>query len=349
VKKPLIIAGVGLGVLFLAAVACGPNLKPRVDELENQVASLKAEKTTLEKQVQTLQPRVKELESKASNLEAEKTTLEKQVQTLKDIAGPPPASLDNFFPPKAPAPVFLLEMFALGGPFEGIMADLQEQDIAGAQANYEAFKAQYQKLAGMVPEWKDRFPMAPVQALGQALASGDPAQVGPAMGEVGKVCDSCHMLSLVKVQQKYHWPDFDQVEITDPLSHQSMHFRDYMMAMSGAFSGMSNDLRQGQLDNARKSFQAFRARFTTLAQEGCKQCHHDPKGNEIPRKYFVDESILSMIDQLGQALAATPPDAKAIEQLSGAIGNESCLRCHFVHFPAADTKARWEKFADLFK
>ena len=137
-------------------------------------------------------------------LQGEKASLEGQKQILIDIAGPLPASLDQFFPPAAPAPVYLFEMFALAGPFEGIMVDLQEGDIPGVQANFEAFKAQYEKMSGMVPEWTDHFPMEPVEALGQALANGDPAQVGPAMGGVGGVCGSCHMLDMVKAQQKYH-------------------------------------------------------------------------------------------------------------------------------------------------
>jgi cytochrome c556 len=240
-------------------------------------------------------------------------------------------------------------MFALSGPFEGIMVDLQEGDIPGVQANFEAFKAQYEKVSGMVPEWTDRFPMEPVEALGQALASGDPAQVGPAMGGVGGVCGSCHMLDLVKAQQKYHWPDFETVELTDPLSGESMHLSDYMMAMAGAFAGVGNDLQQGQVDAARQNFQAFSARFNALAENACKQCHKDQAGKEIPRTYFVDDSVMGMIDQLGQAVAANPPNGQAIGQLSGAIGTESCMKCHLVHLPAATAKNRWATLADAFK
>lgn len=97
------------------------------------------------------------------------------------------------------------------------------------------------------------------------------------------------------------------------------------------------------MDNARKNFQAFSARFKALPTNGCVNCH------ATPRTYFVDASIQGMVDQLGKAVAATPPDAKAIEQLSGAIGNESCLKCHLVHLPAANRKAQWQKLADVFK
>jgi hypothetical protein len=277
--------------------------------------------------------------------------LQPKVDVLKEIAGPPPDSLDDLFPPKAAAPVYLIEMFNLAAPLEGIGVDLQEQDIAGVRANYQAFRAQYDKVAGMVPEWKSRFAKEPVDALGQAIDSGDPAKVGPAMGEVGEVCGSCHLLYQVKVQQKYHWPNFDDVKLTDPVTSQSMAFVDYMTAMAGAYSGIAIDLQEGQLDNARMNFQAFSARFKALAApaSGCatKGCHDAQPFK--PRAYYVDASTQAMVDQLGQALESPTPNSETVQQLSQAIGNESCFKCHLVHFPAQYSKDTWEQFKDLLK
>ena len=311
-KKFIILIGViSLIILLLGVGACGSNLQPQVDELE-----------------------------------AENAKLAEQNQLLKDIAGPLPDSLDNFFPPKAPAPVYLFEMFALSGPFEGIGNDLQQGDIQGAQANYEALKAQYQKVSEMVPEWRGMFPSEPIEALGSALNSGDPSKVGAAMGQLGQVCGSCHIVNMVKTQQKYHWADFEEVKMTDPVTGVELDYHDYMFALAGSFGGVSNDLQQGQLDNARANFQAFNQRFEVLREDGCSSdsCHGDSA-----RTYFVDESVQNMIDQLGTALAASSPDAEVIGQLSGGIGNESCLKCHFVHLPAAQGKERLEIFEDLFK
>jgi hypothetical protein len=71
-KKAVIVGTLGVGVLLLllTMAACGTDLQPRVDELETQVAAL----------------------------QSEKTALEGQKQTLIDIAGPLPASLDQFHP-----------------------------------------------------------------------------------------------------------------------------------------------------------------------------------------------------------------------------------------------------------
>lgn len=291
-----------IGVLVLvAAVACGTDLQPRVDELE------------------------------AEN------------EALREFAGPLPDSLDQYFPPQAQGPVWLFEMFALSAPFGGIMGDLLQGDMEGVTANFAAFKAQYQKMSTMVAEWTDMFPMEPVDALGAALESGDPAQVGPAMGGVGAVCESCHVRNMVKVQQKYHWPDFYDVEIENPLTGATDNFMDYMFAIEGTFGAIANDLQQGQLDNARADFQGFSLLFDGLAENGCSACH------DSPRTYFVNQPVLDMIDQLGAALDADAPDPGLVAQLSGAIGNESCMKCHLVHVPSALGKERLELFEELFE
>ncbi|MBI4187798.1 MAG: hypothetical protein HY529_01175 [Chloroflexi bacterium] len=277
------------------------------------------------------------------NLQPQVDKLTKENKILKEIVGEPPASLNKLFPPQSPTPVFLLGMFDLAMPFEGIGVDLGEGDIAGAKANFDAFKKQYIKMSDMVPEWKDKFPMAPVNTLEQALASGDPAKVGPAMGGVGKVCGDCHAINLVKVEQKYHWPSFDNVKLTDPVTKASQSFGDYMIGLDGAFVGAAIDLQEGQLDNARKNYDAFSARFQTLST-ACAACH------TTARAYFVDPTSQSMVEQLGKALKSTPPDGKAVGDLMQGIGNEICMKCHFVHLPAQTTKDLWEEvLPDLLK
>jgi cytochrome c556 len=278
-----------------------------------------------------------------AQLQAEKAALQEQNRQLKELAGPLPASLDNYFPPKAPAPVWLIEMLGLSSPLESIGVDLQQGDIAGAKANYAAFKTQYGKVAGMVPEWKERFPMAPVENLGKALESGDPGQVGQAVGAVGQVCGGCHLVNQSKAFFKYHWPDFEALKLNDPVSKESVVWVDYMRMMAGAFTGIGNDLQQGQVENALQNYDAFSARLKALEQEGCAKCH------STARTYFVDPASLALVDQLGQALKASPPDAQSIIDLSGAIGNEVCMKCHLVHVPAASARAREAAFADLFK
>jgi len=162
------------------------------------------------------------------------------------------------------------------------------------------------------------------------------------MGGVGKVCGDCHLIYQVKVQQKYHWKSFDDIKVTDPISKNELKWADYMWTMEGSFAGALTDLQEGQLDKANQNYQAFSVQFKALPN-GCYQCH------TTPRNYFVDSESIALVDQLGSALSATPPDAAAIGSLSGAIGNEICLKCHLVHLQAQSAKDTWEANADLLK
>jgi cytochrome c556 len=276
------------------------------------------------------------------NLQPQLDKLEKENKLLKEIAGPLPASMDKYFPPKADAPVFLLEMFALSSSFEGIGTNLQEKDINGAKTSFKAFKAQFLKVSAMVEEWKDKFPVQPLDTLEQALIAGDNAKIGNAMGRVGQVCANCHLINMVKAQQKYHWPGYEEIKLTDSVSKASLLWPEYMIRMAGTYNSIGVDMKEGKASNARSDFQAFSSLFTGLA-DGCENCH------ETPRTYFVDARVTGMIRELGKAVNAATPDTAAIGKLSADIGMESCLQCHLVHIPSAHAKARWRKYAELFK
>jgi cytochrome c556 len=269
------------------------------------------------------------------NLQPQVEELEKKVAELEQMAGPPPAFLDRLYPPQAPAPVYLIEMMALDQAFVGLFADLFEQDFANIPGDMEAFKAQYDKMRNeVVPEWKDRFPLAPIAALEEALASQDPDQIMPAAMGIGEVCGNCHVVYMTKVQQKYHWPRFDKVMVTDPLTKQNLPWSEFKLPMAINMSGIGHNLQQGQLDNAKQSFQAFNAQFAALRQ-ACSACH------ATKRTYFVDDSVQADIDALGEALETTPPDTVAIPSLMQKIGQESCGKCHLVHVPAAEAQKMW--------
>ena len=244
-----------------------------------------------------------------------------------------PASLDNLFPPKAEGPVFLLRMFGMSAPFTGILVDLMEGDIKNVQADYQAFKAEYESVSKLVPEWTHDFPPEPVEELGAALKTGDQKKIMAAFGKVGKVCHDCHHEYMIKVQQKYHWKDLGAVKVKHPFTQQEMKYTDFMHFLSSSLTGIQHNLQQGQKENAQKQYQGFKAAFAVL-RDSCEQCHEDKKRN-TERKYYVDQNIQALVDKLGQALNAAQIDPKEIAGLAGQIGHENCFKCHLVHLPAA--------------
>jgi len=219
-------------------------------------------------------------------------------------------------------------MLGMGGAFSSIVADLLENDPQSAMADFQAFKTQYSEVSKLVPEWEGMFPMEPVNKLEVALKSGDQGKVMAAYGNVGKVCHDCHEENMPKVQQKYHWGDFDAIKVQDPLTAEEVAFSQLMQFLDAGVSGISADVAQGQAENAQKQFQGFNARFQAL-KTTCKNCH------DSERKYYVDEGVQGLIDKLGKALSGSSVDPQAVGGLSQAIGMESCFKCHLVHVPAA--------------
>jgi cytochrome c556 len=259
-----------------------------------------------------------------------------EIEGLTAIASPPPSSLEALYPPKAEQPIYLFSMLGLDTSFSGIVADLFENDLPHAQANFKKFRAQYVEISRLVPEWEKNYPMGPVEDLGAALVNGDPGKVMAAYEKVGKVCHECHKTTMPQVQQKYRWGDFYAIRAKDPLTNEEVDFPQLKKYLAANFAGISVNTEQGQRENAQKQFQGFIARFQAL-KETCGNCH------DTERKYYVDESLQALVDQLGQALSGSSVDPNTVEKLKQGIGMESCLKCHLVHVPAAFAKFQWEK------
>lgn len=244
-----------------------------------------------------------------------------------------PASLDALYPPQSPGPEYLMRMVGLGAAMTGVAVDLAQQDVEHAVKSFAAFQAAYAATAGLVPEWRERFPAEPVEALGAALASGDPGRVGAAFGAVGAVCASCHHDAMAAAYLRYHWPDANAITTTDPVSGQKVGHAQFMHQLDFSLTGITHDLGQGQVEAARAHFRDFQKRFSALAGT-CEECH----GTE-ERHYFTDAASTARVEAIGAALAAPSPDPAAVQAAVMEVGVTTCHRCHLVHVPAAFSKA----------
>lgn len=239
-----------------------------------------------------------------------------------------PPSLDGFYPPMSPVPAYLFAMLELSRPLSGVVADIQEGDLASAQSNFETFKKAYERTSELIPEWKDRFPVEPITRLGDALSTGNPGAIMPVLEAVGKDCHSCHVTFMATVQHKFRWSDFGNLTITDPLSGQDVSFARLMLMLQTNFTGITNDLAKGSQEGAREQFAGFSARFEAMAG-ACMTCH------VTERLYYVSPDITGMITALQAELGKSTVDMASVGKLMQSIGEESCSKCHLVHIPAA--------------
>ena len=240
---------------------------------------------------------------------------------------PLPESLNAFYPPVAGGPVYLFKMLDMQTSFSGIVVDLVEGDLDGAKGSFEDFRSKYREAAGMVPEWKGEYPEEEVRELGAALAAGDKGLAMKAFAALGGVCHRCHVAAMVPVQQKYHWGNFGAITVRDPMSGAATGYPQFKQFLAANLSGITVDLRQGQVENARKQFEGFRARFEALSGS-CNGCH------EKESRYFVDREMRDTVDELGNAFRSRTVAPESVNALVQKIGKESCSKCHLVHLPA---------------
>jgi len=268
--------------------------------------------------------------------------LRKENEALKAIVSFPPSSMDKLYPPIAEQPIFLFNMWEMATQFSAILVNMNEGDVRNAKDNYERFKAKFMEVSKLVPEWEDKFNLNVVEDLGAALETEDLGKVMKSFKMVGNVCHDCHNVFKVKVQQKYHWGDFSEIKIDDPITKKSVSFISFMHFLAGNFTGIKIDVEEDQTVNAQKQFQNFKTRFHTL-KLACFKCHTSK------RTYFVDEKVQATIDELGENVNGPSIDKKLVKKLIQEIGKESCFKCHLVHVPAASSKYqrdKWEKFID---
>jgi cytochrome c556 len=253
-----------------------------------------------------------------------------------DVEASLPASLENLYPPKTQEAVFLVRMLGMAKPFTGIMVDLFENDLDNSKINFEKFKAQYIEVSKLVPDWEKDYPLEPVNDLGTVLKSGEKDKVMPALEQVGKICSNCHSKNMPRVQYKYHWGNFQEILIADPITKQEVNFQQFMLYIDASFTGIGVDVEQGQIENAKRQLYGFRERFEAL-EETCMNCH------DTERHYYVDQGTITLIDKLDQALHTSPVDQKEIDKISQGIGVETCFKCHLVHVPAAISQLKSKK------
>jgi cytochrome c556 len=210
----------------------------------------------------------------------------------------------------------------------GIAVDLAEDDGPGVRANYAAFASRYAVVRELVPEWEALYPTGPVEALGAALETGDRSRILGAIEAVGETCHRCHAASMVPVQQRYHWGDFQSIRMRDPRTGEAAAFAPFKRRLAASLTGIRVDLAQGQRDNALRQFEAFRAGFQELARS-CGSCH------DRERRDYVGPEAQNLLEELGRALADRGTAPETLTGLVQEIGRESCAKCHRVHLPAA--------------
>jgi cytochrome c553 len=244
-----------------------------------------------------------------------------------------PHSLDKFFKtqqPEVPGSEWLGEMFKLSGTFEGIATNLQEGDRVNATASYNAFANEYKNVSKKVPEWERYFDIKTVDKLGKDLKSKNDTASFQDIGILGETCSRCHEDRQPQVWAKYYWRDFDTVNVSTDSGNLS--WTPAMFALAGAFDGIGINAVKGNQTATNNSFIQFKSLYTDI-KTACSNCH------DTPRYYYVSDDVFAMINQTGDYITAGDLTNASINQQILGI---QCYKCHVLHMPAQDMKAKME-------
>lgn len=246
-----------------------------------------------------------------------------------------PPALDSIYKgsvPETPSSQYIVEMFKLADPLEGIAVNAQEGDMANAKSNFTEFKAQYQKLSKMVPQWKGYWDINPVNQLGADLNKNNISAVFQDVGKIGQGCSKCHANEMPQVWAKYYWRDFDTVNVSTPEGNLS--WTDAMTKyLDTGFSGIGLNLREGKQQDAINSSELFKVMLLNFKQ-ACNECH------KTPRYYFVSNDVFSQIDEMQHDIQTG--NFTGAQNIRIQLGDD-CIRCHIIHMPAQDMKDKMEK------
>lgn len=229
---------------------------------------------------------------------------------------------------ETPSSPYLVEMFKMTEPFEGIAINLQEKDMANAKANFNEFKAEYQKLSTMVPQWQEYWDINLVNQLGTDLNSGNvDAVFQKDLPNIGQSCDRCHGNEQPQVWAKYYWRDFDTVNVNTPEGKLPWPVAMPKYLATG-FEGIGINIQEGKKQEAINSFKLFKSMLLNFKQ-ACNDCH------TTPRFYFVSDDVMKKVDEMGQDIQTG--NFAAAQNIRVQLG-DNCVRCHILHQPAQRMK-----------
>jgi hypothetical protein len=252
----------------------------------------------------------------------------------------PPKSMDQYYW-KEPSD-YLMAMFGLVGPMGAMETHLNDGNMDKAKESFAAFKAQYFKVSKMVPEWSDHFPSEPIENLEKALDSVDYGKINPAIQGVGMTCAKCHQEHLPEVWYKYHWGDFKEIKISDPVTNKLLGFVEYMFGLHHSYSAVNTYLSEekagGKFNKTIEALYDLEKRVEAL-NVGCKECH----GKEDKRRYFTSSDIIDLLSTARHELKKTQPNIEEVNKRLIGVGMGSCYKCHLVHVPAATVHRAWGK------
>lgn len=241
-----------------------------------------------------------------------------------------PDSLAQWYKPANKRQVWLHTMFAMRRELQATREYLQQEDGEHALKWANRLAEHYARMPEMVPEWRDEYDMASIDALIEKTAARDFDAALRASDEVTRDCRSCHRQYQALTALKFRWPDFrEQRVVLDDGSERA--YDEHMALLSTTLNRIRIASDDERWSDATRSLDALREQLGTLGK-GCASCHDDA----APRERILGAETEQTFDQLAQSLTAA--DGKRSGRLLGEAAVAVCARCHGTHRLLSDMR-----------
>ena len=260
------------------------------------------------------------------------------VQAKDMILKEPPETLSKYYPPKSKEPKWIQQMHKMSTHFGGVFVNLKEKDFENVDKHADKLVEEYKKTSEMVPEWEEYFDIKAAKEFAIAAKTHDMSKAGKASGRLGKTCGKCHAEQEVSVWTKFHWPSFQKIKVTDPISEKEMGFDDYMSKVSSSFKGVTVNFGEGQYNRSAKALKTFKSQFMEL-KSTCSKCHTTVD----VKRFYVGIDADTAFTGLAKELNAEKPDKVKFWKNIQLLAKTGCKHCHLTHRTYSFIQKTWEK------
>jgi cytochrome c553 len=244
----------------------------------------------------------------------------------------PPASLAQWYKPRAKRQVWLHTMFGLRREMLAVSDYIALQRPEALRKWSARLAANYRKVGKMVPEWKDELDLEQLARLERAAQRADYAQAADAQRRLGHSCDSCHREYRAVVALLYRSPDFSRVRVEDSESLEEVPYKKVMQRLSILVNRIKIASEDGRRQAARDSAEAL-ARWLDDLSGSCETCHRD---DPEPTARILGAGMRAGLSDIDKALKSG--NQKDLGMAVAGLAVETCARCHGIHRTLSDIR-----------
>ncbi|GBD03102.1 hypothetical protein HRbin19_00377 [bacterium HR19] len=235
----------------------------------------------------------------------------------------PPKSLDKFYPPVSKDKKFLQAMHSMSLSFKATFLYLQRGDKSKAKKWAENLVKNYLSIPDMVPEWRNYIKRELAESFLKAVESGDMNTIKKSADDLGKTCGSCHQDNQLSVKIFYYTPNWDDIEVEDPVTLKKVGVHKFMKDMNDSLQFAIIGFQDGDFSFAGKNAKDFVARARAL-KEICSSCHTSQESIEA----IAGKAFITSLDSFAKSVNEKKSDEffKSLDKVG-----YYCSACHTTH------------------